>query len=174
MSNNKLFVKTIKTTLDSMNKDVKTSKIYEDLSELSGYRNWDTASACNVEFTQSAQYKIKSLVLAKIDLMDDQNWRKHCATFLLDHNNIKAIDSLLERLQDHSEFPELVALIVQAELSYKYFRKLISVLVEIPELATLLLKNSVIYETMSNPENILLAKELAEAESNEETQSIHR
>jgi predicted DNA-binding ArsR family transcriptional regulator len=170
MSSNKSFVNTIKNKLESMGKEVKTSKVYEDLSHLSGYNNWDTASASGVVFSESAQFKMKELVLAQIDSMDEKDWHKHFAKFLLNHDQ-KSITNLINILENNykltssnQECKDLVESILQLKLNFKTFRNLTCSLVDFNVFATCLLARTEVIILMKSAEFQKFCEEESEIE----------
>lgn len=167
MSTNKSFVKTITTTLDLIGKEVKTSQVYENLSQLSGYKNWDAFSATGKDFTDEAKTQVHNQVLDQVQKLDDKNWRKHLASFLLNTKNtesLKALKSTISENPSNKDEQDLIDSLIQAKLPFADLREAVKELVMAPVLASLMMKNQELMNTLSKPQNSAISEELAKNE----------
>ena len=171
MSTNKSFVKTITTTLDLIGKEVKTSQVYENLSQLSGYKNWDAFSATGKDFTDEAKVQVHNQVLNQVQKLDDKNWRKHLASFLLNTKNTESLKALTSTISEHGkltssdkEQQDLINSLIQAKLPFVDLREAVKELVMAPVLASLMMKNQELMNTLNKPQNSALSEELGKEE----------
>ena len=167
MSTNKSFVKTITTTLDLIGKEVKTSQVYENLSQLSGYKNWDAFSATGKDFTDEAKIQVHNQVLNQVQELDDKNWRKYLASFLLNTKNtdsLKALKSTISENPSNKDEQDLIDSLIQAKLPFADLREAVKELVMAPVLASLMMKSQELMNTLSKPQNSAISEELAKNE----------
>ena len=140
MSTNKKVVSTTKSVLQSLNKEVKTSEVYQVYSQLCGYKGWQVASAKEVEFSPIVQLKLKEKLLNKINAMEP-SLEKLFSLYLLDEDGERLHNELKNIKTTPAQIDEALDRIANLNQSLLFYRKLFGFIAYNVAVATRVLAN---------------------------------
>ena len=140
MSTNKKVVSTTKSVLQSLNKEVKTSEVYEVYSQLCGYKGWQVASAKEVEFSPTVQLKLKEKLLNKINEMEP-SLEKLFALYLLDENGQSFHKELFNIELTPVQINESLEALADLNQSLSFYEKFLFTMVDNKMFATAIIDN---------------------------------
>jgi hypothetical protein len=163
---NKSFVRKISTILDLIGEEFKDSRASRVLFEILGKKEWCDVKESGMEFSEDSMNKVKEAVSEHLLAMDDNNWKKHYAEFLISPSHSLVTNLLVAITKNHvlsnndQECKDLVDAVMKSNLHFKNLRRLISRLVTFSPLVTCFFNSKEFIEVINKPENIKISEEM--------------